>query len=122
MEKQGCQPRFYLIRAATGEWIALTHSPYLIGREIGAVSYCMAEDPQISRRHAALLIQNGQCSISDQGSTNHTRLNSRTLPPFVPFTLTDGDRIGIGSELFVFRQVGFTDRTGGSKMEPGAIV
>lgn len=97
-------PCSFLIRADTGEQIQLNCSPYLIGREIGAVSYCMAESPRVSRRHAVFQMENGQWNIIDRNSTNHTYLNDRLLDPGVSCPLRDGDQIRLGTERFVFRE------------------
>src|SRR5262245_2999288 len=57
------------------------------------------EDPGVSHLHAVLLIDDGQLSIMDLGSSNGTTVNDdqSPLPPNAPRTLSTGDRIHLGA-------------------------
>ncbi len=68
---------------------------YVIGRQATLVDYPM-EDSKISRRHARITVEHGQCHIEDMNSTNGTRVNGRRLDAFVSTPISPGDRISIG--------------------------
>jgi len=64
-----------------------------------------ADDPEakISRRHARILLNNGQYFVEDLGSTNGTFVNrGRRLPPGQPQPLREGDEIIIGKTFLRF--------------------
>jgi pSer/pThr/pTyr-binding forkhead associated (FHA) protein len=50
----------------------------------------------ISRRHAALRLQNKQLDVLDLGSRNGTYLNGERLKPHQPVALLDGDELRLG--------------------------
>lgn len=100
------RPRFYLTRTKTGERIEINTSPFLVGTESGSVNYLVTGNAAVSRKHAQFLIQNGECQIADQKSTNKTYVNDCALTPFVPRKLADGDKIRLGNEEFLFSQEG----------------
>ena len=60
-------------------------------------------DNRASRQHATIARTGGAFTLTDDGSSNGTRLNEAPLPAHVPTVLADGDRIGIGPVVFVFR-------------------
>lgn len=94
--------RFYLLRVQTEEKIELTHFPFLVRTERGSVAYCVTGNAAVSRRHAEFSMQDGECFIADQKSTNKTYINDCVLAPLLPQVLKDGDRIRLGNELFQF--------------------
>jgi hypothetical protein len=53
----------------------------------------------VSRRHALIEVTNADIVLFDLGSTNGTLLNTFPLPPELPYSLHNGDRIHIGSLL-----------------------
>jgi pSer/pThr/pTyr-binding forkhead associated (FHA) protein len=64
-----------------------------------------ADDPEakISRRHARILLNNGQYFVEDLGSTNGTFVNrGRRLPPGQPQPLREGDEIIVGKTFLRF--------------------
>ena len=64
-----------------------------------------AEDPEakVSRRHARILVQDGQYFLEDQGSTNGTFVNrGRRLDPGKRHPLKDGDEIIVGKTFLRF--------------------
>jgi len=77
-----------LRRAASGAQIDLT--PH--GGEVGGVS----------RRHARLMLRNGQWLIEDLNSTNFTFVNNQRLAPGAPLALKDGDQIRMGRVVLAF--------------------
>lgn len=94
--------RFYLLRLQTGERVELTHFPFLVGTERGSVSYCVTGNAAVSRRHAEFTLQDGECAVCDQRSTNKTYVNDCALVPSIPQLLKDGDELRLGNERFRF--------------------
>jgi len=56
----------------------------------------------LSRRHARVLVQQGQCWIKDLNSVNWTYLNQQRLTPDKPTPLNDGDLLRLGNVLLTF--------------------
>lgn len=96
--------RFYLVRTQTGERIEITHTPFLLGTELGTVSYCVTNNTAVSRRHALFAIESGVCTVTDQKSTNKTYLNDQVLTPNLPAAVKDGDQLRLGNESFTFHE------------------
>ena len=74
-----------------------------IDRRSDAGSPCVevrVPDPHMSTRHAGLRRERRRWVIADHGSKNGTLLNSRKI---TRSALRDGDRLVIGSSLFLFR-------------------
>lgn len=94
--------RYYIQRLQPEEKIELTHFPFLVGTELGRVAYCVSGNAAVSRRHAEFSIQDGECVIVDQKSTNKTYVNDCAVVPFTPQPLKDGDIIRLGNEKFKF--------------------
>lgn len=92
---------FYLWRERTEEKVKITTSPFLVGSEMGA-SYCITDNEAISRRHAQFIVREGECWVTDQGSTNKTYLNGERLAPQVNYILKNGDRLRLANEYFTF--------------------
>jgi len=63
-------------------------------------SEIVLKDKGASRRHAQIRLAGEVATITDLGSTNGTRLNGHTIQTR---TLSDGDRITIGSTLLEYR-------------------
>ena len=68
----------------------------VIGREEGDVVF--GDDEFLSRRHAALRHQYGQCVLADLGSSNGTFLRLTE-----PANLSTGDFLRIGDQMFRFK-------------------
>jgi DNA-binding winged helix-turn-helix (wHTH) protein len=85
--------------------IPLPDGETVIGREPEAgVSI---DSLHISRRHARIVVSSGCAVLEDLGSKNGTYLNGQRIT--APVELTEGDEIGVGHDLLVFR---FRDRMG----------
>lgn len=56
----------------------------------------------ISKRHAIILLEDGDYYIQDENSRNHTYLNGEQLPPYTPYKLINGSKIKLGSEEMTF--------------------
>jgi len=61
------------------------------------------EDPLVSRRHARIVIDGEAATISDLGSRNGVRVNGRQTEG--EHSLSDGDRIRLGTQELVFSVV-----------------
>lgn len=61
------------------------------------------EDPLVSREHARLSVRGDVVSVQDLGSRNGTLVNGEKLT--APRQLSDGDRIRVGTQEFVFHCV-----------------
>jgi hypothetical protein len=76
----------------------------LVGEEIiigrGAMAQVTIDDPMLSRRHVRIDLSGAAPTVEDLSSRNGTQLNGRTLVDRA--TLTDGDRIRIGTQELVF--------------------
>ncbi len=79
---------------------------FVVGRgETGSGN--LAEDTEISRRHARFRRENGSFVVEDLGSTNGTYVNGRQVTG--PTVLTPGDEIKLGRTLVKFD--GVTEQT-----------
>jgi FHA domain len=73
----------------------------LIGRDANCDIIIVTPDKQVSRRHAALGVRDGEVLLQDLGSKNGTHLNSQRIEE--PVRLEDGDTIQIAlAQQFVF--------------------
>ena len=57
------------------------------------------DDPQVSRCHAMLLVQDGGVLLLDMESSNGTLVNGTPALPDEPVRLADGDVVAIGRML-----------------------
>ncbi len=79
--------------------IPLSEGETVVGREPGVGVWF--DLPSVSRRHARILIGDGQSALEDLGSKNGTWVNGELVTSRV--NLADGDEIRIGSVVVVFR-------------------
>jgi len=63
--------------------------------------FCLP-DGRASRRHARVVITQGQVHLEDMGSANGTFLNGGRLDAGNPYELKEGDEIAIGSSRLIF--------------------
>jgi hypothetical protein len=101
-----------LVVAASGAEIPLAAGPeILIGREdpVSGVYPDVdltphgGEDGGVSRRHARLLVEEGQYFVEDLDSTNFTFVNKTKIAPKTRQPLKDGDEIRCGRVALVLR-------------------
>ena len=62
----------------------------------------LAADPQVSQEHAVILYRDGNFHLADRLSTNGTWLNGGEVPTNGTVTLSDRDRLRVGSTDLVF--------------------
>ncbi len=91
----------YLIRSSNGETIVLSKAVFRIGKDRDFVDYCIWDNSAISRRHANLMVRNGDVFIIDTNSTNHTYVNGVMIRSNAEVKLTHGDEIRLANEDFV---------------------
>jgi DNA-binding winged helix-turn-helix (wHTH) protein len=95
-------------RVIWGKWVVpLEDGENVFGREEDA--RVRIDSPGVSRRHARVVIHDGQASLEDLGSKNGTFLGERRLD--APAILADGDVFRLGREIFVFRTTASDDAT-----------
>ena len=79
----------------------LGHERETIGR--AADNSIVLDDGGVSRSHARIDSRDGDLFLVDEGSANGTSVNGARLDSVSPYSLQDGDRIGIGPYTLVFR-------------------
>ncbi len=89
-------------RQKTGEKIVMNNPRFTIGKEKGRVNYAVAGNNAISRTHVALEAKNGIVYISDCNTTNGTFLNGAKLTANQEVALSNGAKITMGEEEFIF--------------------
>lgn len=92
----------YLTRVKTGERIGLNKPVFRIGKEKSYVDYFIADNTAISRSHCNIHTENGEYFIEDTNSTNHTYINGKIINSNIKTKLTNGDKIRLANEDFVF--------------------
>jgi DNA-binding winged helix-turn-helix (wHTH) protein len=85
-----------------GRTISLAEGENLVGRDSGATVWI--DSSTVSRRHARIVVRDGQALLEDLGSKNGTSLRGRRIA--TPEPLADGDDIAVGSVHMTFRAAG----------------
>lgn len=75
--------------------VALDEGDNLVGR--GQDARVRIDHPEVSRRHAKMIVDGGTVTLVDLGSKNGTHRNGRRITE--PVQLSDGDEIWIGLNL-----------------------
>src|ERR1700716_2240135 len=63
----------------------------------------LADDEEISRLHARVMLEDGRCMVEDLGSTNGTFVNGLRISG--PQTLAVGDTVELGQTTLVIREL-----------------
>ncbi len=92
-----------LVCVGFGQTVDITQTPYLIGRSEKGVNLCIADNPEISSRHAQITERNGQYYISDLDSLNHITINGEKIPRNIEILLKDGMHFKLANEEFIFK-------------------
>ena len=73
--------------------------------DIGRDRDCLVciDSPGVSRRHARIVVTNGEATIEDLDSKNGTYVNERRVTDIT--TLEDGNQMRVGSVTMVYRSV-----------------
>ncbi|XP_026741489.1 E3 ubiquitin-protein ligase RBBP6-like isoform X2 [Trichoplusia ni] len=103
-----------------------THTPRVCAEQIGFVGICgekhpvlrgpnkIGRDPQtcnivlnlnsVSRQHAVInVLSSKEYMLMDLGSANKTKLVNKTLQPYIPYPLKNGDTVQFGDNFGIFR-------------------
>ncbi|MFO8024925.1 HD domain-containing phosphohydrolase [Thiohalophilus sp.] len=64
--------------------------------------YLLLEDPEVSRRHLRLFLDQGQWYVEELGSTNGSALSGLTLQPGVAYPLQNDEKLQLGSTVLRF--------------------
>src|SRR5512133_96211 len=83
----------------------LEKTDLLLGRDLS--NDIVVNDPEVSRRHARLLLQEGSYVLEDLGSTNGTFIRGQRLG--APLVLRPGETITIGEKVVLKYEVLQTD-------------
>ena len=95
-------PRF--VRTKTGENIYVTKPEFIIGKSKLHADYAIENNTAVSREHCIIKREsNGANYIVDNKSTNGTYVNGTKLEALKPQLLTDGTKVRLGDEEFIFR-------------------
>ncbi|WP_069804262.1 FHA domain-containing protein [Thermogemmatispora onikobensis] len=98
-------PARFILKSESGEVIqeyTLDKEEITIGRAPTS-DILLSKDKLTSRRHATVRYENGQYILRDERSANGTFVNGQQLEELVPYTLKDGDHIGIGEHELIFQ-------------------
>ena len=93
----------YLIRVNTDERIMIKKQTFKIGKAGMGVDYTIDGNGAISRVHAIITGKDGEYFIKDNKSTNHTFVDGKNVEEGENVPLTDGCKIVLGDEEFVFK-------------------
>lgn len=85
---------YSLVDDRTGRRYPLQAGDNLIGRETGEV---LLVDTTVSRRHAVLTVSEAGLTVTDQGSTNGTRVDGTGIPAQTPHPLAPGATLQFGN-------------------------
>ena len=89
----------FLLRNSTGERIHINKSVFLIGKDLNAMDYILGSE-SVSRNHATIYLEEDNCYISDNGSTNGTTIEGIRLQQGERAELDDGFIVSLGREVF----------------------
>ncbi|HEX4205377.1 MAG TPA: FHA domain-containing protein [Ktedonobacteraceae bacterium] len=99
------QPARLILHSDIGEVVndyALDKPEIAVGRAPQS-DILLSKDKLTSRRHATITYEQGQYILKDEHSANGTFVNGQQLEEMTPYTLHDGDHVGIGEHELIFR-------------------
>jgi len=94
-------PRAFVFRVGTEERKEINKNKFSIGKSQNA-DYTVSGNNKISRVHAIVIYEKGSFFLADNHSSNHTYLEDQELNPDRMYELTEGSRIRLANEEFVF--------------------
>ena len=102
-----CGPRAsaYILRANIGDKIVeheLTEGEYLIGASSEADIQLVDPEEYISRKHAKLIVRDGEIFIIDQDSRNGTFINNRRIEPNTEDKIELSDKVSLADTMLEF--------------------
>lgn len=90
-----------LVRVKSREQVSLPGDIAYLGRS-SQNDYCITGNTSIGRKHAVIKKQRDTCYLMDLGSVNGTFLNGKRLEPKQICRLSNGDKIRLADEEFIF--------------------
>lgn len=91
-----------LTRVLNGEEIRINKPVFRLGKERSYVDYFVSDNNAVSRSHADIIIRAGRYYIRDLNSKNRTFINGSPIVPELETEISDGDRIKLANEEFIF--------------------
>lgn len=91
----------FLINPSTGEKFLISSLEYKIGSDKRFVDLVVAKEG-ISRHHATVFVEDGNCYLVDNDSTNGTEIEGVLLDSFKKYPLENGVLITLANEIFQF--------------------
>lgn len=95
-------PTAYLVHKNSGERVLIAKSYFALGSKAEGSDYQITGNPAVSRKHAAIVNENGVFFLQDLESMNHSYVNDHQLPSGEKSVLRDRDVIRLANEEFVF--------------------
>lgn len=93
-----------LTRQVTGEKIELGKPSFVLGKNPEKSDYAVADNTNISRVHAVIIMRNGRYYVMDQNSTNGTFINGRIIKAGQETEILPGDCLMLANEEFIFNE------------------
>lgn len=94
--------RGYLVRASTGEKIAITKTEFRIGKSHRETDYCVEGNPAVSRHHAKIIQRGDFFWLIDTDSKNRTYVDQKVIESNREVSLSHGTQIRFADEDFTF--------------------
>lgn len=92
-----------LTRTKTNEKISVNTNGFVIGRERAKVNYCVSDNTSVGRTHIRISSRGNDVVVEDLQSRNGTFVNGVKISAGQPVVLSDGDKIALSDEEFVYR-------------------
>lgn len=92
-----------LHRVLTDEIIKINKPVFRLGKEKSYVDYFVTNNIAVSRSHADVIVRAGRYYVMDLNSKNHTFINGRQIQAHTETEITNGDKLTLGNEEFIFR-------------------
>ena len=94
--------RGYLVRASTGERIAITKTEFRIGKSHRETDYCVEGNPAVSRHHAKIIQRGDFFWLIDTDSKNRTYVDQKVIEINHEVRLSHATQIRFADEDFTF--------------------
>ncbi len=96
---------YYITRVATREVAEIRCTSFVLGRSQQFADFIITGNKTISRTHATITKEGNRYYITDNASSNGTKLNGRRLKPNQVYSLQSGDTVQLSNEKFIFSQM-----------------
>lgn len=92
--------RLVAVNAPVHQAVEVTKKEFFIGKHPDLVDGVISFNKMISRRHCKVIYQEGEYSMVDLNSSNHTYVNGKRLVPNVPCKLENGAMVRLADSDF----------------------